>query len=941
MPNFSSSPSGLPSENTPGSTSEHVLLVTKLALPPTRSDLVARPRLMNHLHLGLHLPLTLIAAPAGFGKTTLVQTWLEDAPVSAAWVSLERSDDDLIRFWSYVFTALERVHPGSGQHALALLQGGPPQQLPPLEPILTVWINGLADLPYEVVLALDDYHLITASVIHRSVTYLIDHLPPHLHLVLTTRADPPLPLARLRARGHLTEIRAVDLQFTTEETIAFLTRTLGLQLSSEEIAVLEARTEGWIAGLQLAGLAMLGRRDIPAFLNAFTGSQRYIIDYLMEEVLARQPEPVQTFLLHTSILERLQGSLCEAVMGGAGGEVSGQAMLEQVEQAHLFLTPLDEERSWYRYHPLFAEALRHRLQRGQPDLVSQLHRRASRWYEQQNLTREAVHHALAGADFEQAARLTEQNAEQLVKHGELATLRFWLEALPAELVQSRVELGLWHGWLLAQNGQFDAAERLLQALEHRLRTSPIKPPLAVLGRAVQPPQLDEPQRLIEFVGRVAATRAFITFRRGDIPHTIQLALGALEHLPESQMSRGLVAWYLGIAYLWNGDLAAGAAALTEASRISQAAGNRYVACMAIYELAQSQARQGHLHQADQSYQRGLDVGTAQGGPQAATGPTYVGRGDLLREWNHLEEAASSLHEGIAQCEQTGNTPILLQGCVTLARVKQAQGDAAGADTLLQQIAHRLRTSHLAPLNAVQFTAWHARLALAQGDLALAGRWVQERQVRMEDELSPPREIESQTLARVLIAQQRPDEALLLVERLLALAEREGRMGNALEYLVLQALAQAACGEETEALETLARALSLAEPEGYFRLFADEGLPMVRLLVQMRARRGGGQTGSFGYREKLLEGLRSAADEAVPPPGIVPGPGVSPLAEPLSERELAVLRLIVAGCSNQEIADRLVLALSTVKWYINVIYGKLQVESRTKAIARARELHLVE
>src|SRR6266568_5074143 len=512
----------LPPGDTPGSTSEQLLLVTKLALPPVRADLVPRPRLTNQLQLGIQRPLTLIAAPAGFGKTTLLSTWLEHASLQAAWISLEHDDDDLTRFWSYVFTALSRVHPGSGTSALALLQASTLSPLPPIEIVLTVWINDLAALPHQVALVLDDYHLITAQPIHRAVTYLLDHLPPQLHLVIVTRADPPLSLARLRARGHLTEIRAADLRFTAEETAAFLTRALGLELSAQDIATLEARTAAWIARLRLAALSMGGRQDIPAFLKAFTGSQRYIIDYLTEEVLARQPKPVQIFLLQTAILERLQGSLCEAVIGEHGGEASGQAMLEQLEQANLFLVPLDDERRWYRYHQLFAEALCHRLQRKHPTLVPELHQRASAWYEQQGLTHDAIHHALAAADFEQAACLIEHTAEPMAQRGEIATLRAWLEALPDALVRSRVELCLWQGWLLALSGQYDAAERLLQDLERRLRPSPIRPLLTAMSRAVQPPQLDEPRSLIEYAGRVAATRAYIAFRRGDTPFGVNL-----------------------------------------------------------------------------------------------------------------------------------------------------------------------------------------------------------------------------------------------------------------------------------------------------------------------------------------------------------------------------------------------------------------------------------
>src|SRR6266566_9131417 len=521
----------LPPGDTKGRTSEQLLLVTKLAMPPVRSDLVPRPRLTNQLQLGIQRPLTLIAAPAGFGKTTLLSTWLEHASLPAAWLSLEQDDDDLTRFWTYVFTALALVHQGLGTSALALLQASTLLPLPPIEIVLTVWINDLAALPHEVALVLDDYHLITAQPIHRSIAYLLDHLPPQLHLVIVTRADPPLSLARLRARGHLTEIRAADLRFTAEETAAFLTRALGLELSAQDIATLEARTEGWIAGLQLAALSMQGRKDIPGFLEAITGSHRYIIDYLTEEVLARQPEPVQTFLLQTAILERLQGSLCEAVLGEQRGAASGQAMLEQLEQANLFLTPLDDERRWYRYHQLFAEALRHRLQRKHPTLVPELHRRASAWYEQQGLTHDAVHHALAATDFVQAARLIEQAFNSLLMRGEIATLQRWAAALPDELVRSNIELSVLQGWLLFVSGKNDAAELHLQDIERTFGITPVSdehseqqtiPSGAGSSAAIR--------------GRIAALRASIALTQRDLPRTITLSRLALEYLPKESMA---------------------------------------------------------------------------------------------------------------------------------------------------------------------------------------------------------------------------------------------------------------------------------------------------------------------------------------------------------------------------------------------------------------------
>ena len=655
-------------------------------------------------------------------------------------------------------------------------------------------------------------------------------------------------------------------------------------------------------------------------------------------MLARQPADVRNFLLQTSILERLCGSLCEAVTG----EPDGQVMLERLEEANLFVPSLDDERRWFHYHQLFAEMLRQRLLRTYPDRGKLLHQRASAWYAQHDLVREAVHHALAAADFALAARLIEDAAELMAKRGEIATLRSWLEALPVELLSSRVELGLWQGWLLALSGQYDSAERLLQELERRLHTSNTSSLLTRTIGSAEQPELDVSHNgLIEYAGRLAATRAFIAFRRGDAPRTIDLALQALEQLPEAPSFRGLVAWYLGIAYLWNGDLAKGAVSLTESRAISHAAGNSYAAFMATFELAQIQVRQGYLHRADQSYQQALDLIAEHGGHLSATGPAYVGRGELQYEWNHLDQASRYLQESIAQCQQTGNTAILLLGYIMLIRVKQAQGAAEETHALMQKIEHILRTHVLPPHNAASLAAWHARLSLGQGDLPSAVRWVQERKLGMNDELSPPREREYLTLARVLITQHRPDEALPLLGRLLRLAERQGRMGNALEILVLQAITSLARGDEAGAMGRLSRALLLAEPEGYIRLFVDEGAPIAHLLVQMRHRPSGDQTGSTRYREHLLALLGRAHDEDVSHSAVaVPGSGMYSSGEPLSERELEVLRLIIAGFSNREIAAQLVIAVSTVKWYVNTIYSKLQVESRTKAIAKARELNIV-
>src|SRR6266581_5991148 len=732
-------------------------LATKLHVPRPPLQLVRRPHLVERLQEAVERPLTLIAAPAGFGKTTLLSTWIEHASLPTAWISLEHDDDDLTRFWSYMFTALARVHPGSGTSALALLQASTLSPLPPIETALSVWINELATLPHEIALVLDDYHLITAQPIHRAITYLLDHLPPQLHVIIATRADPPLPLARLRTRGHLTEIRAADLRFTAEETAAFLTRALGLELSDQDIATLEARTEGWIAGLQLAALSMQGRKDIPGFLEAITGSHRYIIDYLVEEVLARQPEPVQTFLLQTAILERLQGSLCEAVMGvmrEPGGEASGQAMLEQLEQANLFLVPLDDERRWYRYHQLFAEALRHRLKRRQPAQVHELHRRASTWYEQHGLVRDAVHHALAAADFEQAVRLMEQAVDSLVRRGEIATLQRWVDALPHELILSHIELSVWQGWLLFVSGKHDAAERHLQDIE---RTFGIN--RASAEHSEQQTMASGAFNQTAILGRIAAIRASIAVTQGDLPRTIALSRLALEYLPQESMARAYVAWYLGKAHWLSGDVGAASIALVEASRVSWEVDHPYAVFLIAHDLAHLQITQGHLHQADRTYRRALQLAIQRGGHQPALGPAYVGRGNLEREWNHLDAATSLLQEGIKLCEQTGNTQVILQAYIGLAFIHQAQGDAVGASAMMRQAVQRAERLHLSQSRgAREVDAAQAWLSLMQGDETAALGWVQRCGLSVDLDLNHLREREYLTLVRVLITQRRLDEA---------------------------------------------------------------------------------------------------------------------------------------------------------------------------------------
>ena len=903
------------------------LLATKLHVPRPPLQLVRRPHLVEQLRQAMERQLTLIAAPAGFGKTTLLSAWLQDAPMPPAWVSLDSGDDDPTRFWSYTLAALDAVHSGFGAIGLSLLQSPQP---PPLEILLTSVINHLATLPGDLALVFDDYHVITAHPIHSSLAFLLDHLPAHLHLVIATRADPPLPLARLRAKGQLVEIRSTDLRFSREEATSFLSQTSGVEFSTEDIATLETRTEGWIAGLQLAALSLQGRQDISHFMQAFTGTHRFVVDYLTQEVLARQPAEVQSFLLQTAILERLCGPLCEAVTGESGG----QAMLERLEEANLFLLPLDDERRWYRYHQLFAEMLRQRVQRVQPEQVARLHQRASAWYAQHELIREAVHHSLAASDFAQAAHLIEQAFNSLVRRGEIATLQRWAAALPDELVRSNIELSVLQGWLLFVSGKHDEALLHLENIERAFGITPAAD------------ELPEPQTMprgtasqAEIKGRIAAIRASIAVTRGDLPRTIALSRLALAYLPHENISRAYAAWYLGRAYWLSGDVSAASIALAEASRVSWEVDHLYSVFMVTHDLVHVQALQGHLRQADQTYRQALQLAMERGGDLPAMGPAYVGRGNLEYEWNHLDTATSLLQEGIKLCERTGNGRAILQASITLAFIKQARGDTGGASATMQQVVQISERRHLSQHRNAQVEAFRAWLSLKQGDEAAVSRWLQHCGLSLDQEISHLREREYLTLVRVLITRRRLDEANQWLATLLRLAEAQGRAGSAIEILMLQAEALHASGEAKQALEQLSRALTLAEPEGYTRLFVDEGIPVAHMLAQLRRRPPTGQPGSTHYREHLLSLLDGTPDEGAPHPATLQ-PETYPLVEPLSERELEVLRLIVAGCSNREIADRLVIALSTVKWYVNAIYGKLQVESRTKAIARARELNIV-
>jgi ATP/maltotriose-dependent transcriptional regulator MalT len=687
-----------------------------------------------------------------------------------------------------------------------------------------------------------------------------------------------------------------------------------LALSAEEINALETRTGGWIAGLQLAALLLHGRTDIPGFIKAFTGSHRYVVDYLVEEVLVHQPEAVQTFLLQTAILERMTGSLCEAVTGNA----DGQAMLEQLEQANLFLVSLDDERRWYRYHHLFTDMLQQRVQTRIPDLLPDLHRRASAWYEQHGLPAEAVEHALSAFDFERAACMIEQIASTLIwKRGELSTLLRWQEALPEQVMHAHPRLLLDSAWALLWSGQVTALEPHLQAASLVLAASP----------GSQPDLPDMAGQTIQ--GELAAIRAELARQRGDVSGALNLAREALTSLPEdAQWLRGIVSGLLGGAYRLRGDVVAASRAYTETIRASQASGNIPVALIALGQLAQLQSMQGRLHQAAETYQEALDLAALWGiTTLPALGVARVSMGEVLREWNDLDGAERLLLEGIEYCQQRGGlAECALDGFLSLARVFQARGEVDGALRMVQQAEQIGPDSH----SAARISASRAKLWLAQGNIPAANRWA----ATLQHELNEEGELTYEhldgyiVLVRLRMVRGELTEALRLLGRLLHMAESARLIGQVIEVLVLQALSFQVQGNPPRAMLALTRAFELAEPQGYVRIFLDDGEPMLALLHHARSR-----SIAPDYLDKLFAAFGTTAQQ-------ISSPLAAVFLDPLSEREREILRLLAAGLSTHEIADELVIVVGTVRNHIKHIHSKLDAHSRLQAVERARTLNLL-
>ena len=903
-----------------------VLVATKFHVP--RAGFVPRPQLLARLAQGIGYGLTVVCTPAGFGKTTVLGDWARRSRTPAAWLSLDAGDNDPARFWRYVAEALERVRPGVGAPVAALLRG--PQQ-PPLEAVPTAIINELTSVTGggQVALILDDYHLIKAQPVHDSVTFLLDRLPPGLRLVLSSRADPPLPLARLRARGQLHELRAADLRFTVAETAAFLREVTGLDLPTASVAALQDRTEGWAAGVQLAALSLRGHSDPDGFVATFVGSHRYVLDYLTEEVLAGQPEQVLRFLMQTSVLDRLCAPLCDAVTG----QTDGQALLEELDRANLFVVPLDEVRQWWRYHHLFADLLRARLEREQPAALLRLHRTAGAWHEEHGFADEAVRHATAAGETGWAARLVERHVEALLRRSEGATLSRWLSALPAASARARPRLCLAQAVAAVTGGRLEAAEPLLADAECEFAASDDEPHEPSVGRAFSV--------LANVPASIAFLRAELARLRGDAARAADFDQQATGYLGEEDwLLRSQVAWNLAAAHWLRGELGEAERALADVVAERVAAGEGYLAMRVCYDLGQVQRALGRLGAAQRTHQRGLEIASEAGQQPPPAGMAHVGLAETLYEMNELPAAHEHATRGVALCRQLAYTQPLATGLAILARILWAQGDAAGALDAIGQAERVTLSPQVAALHN-PVPAWRARLLVARGQAAVAARWAGERVLGTGDEPSYPREREYLALARVLLAEHAPGRALGVLDRLYTLAAAQQRTDSVIEIAALRALVLAASGDLAAASASLAQALALAAPEGYVRVFADEGAPMARLLGRLAAAQRTGQVVFPGaVPQRYLERLARAFGPTAAPPTGGGATGIAGLTEPLSGRELEVLRLLAAGKSNQQIADELVVALATVKKHVGHILDKLAAANRTQAVARARMLGLL-
>ncbi len=912
------------------------LLTTKFFVPTPSHTLVTRARLFARLDEGLSRPLILVSAPAGFGKSTLIAAWVRSKPAQhppLSWVSLDEGDNDPVQFWSYVFTALDRCQPGIYQPLLSALRS----QSFSLPSLLTALLNTWVEHSEPLILVLDDYHVITEPTLHTTLASLIERLPLQIHLVLITRVDPPLKLSRLRGRDQVVEIRADSLRYTVEETDTFLSQVMSIHLEPHEVEQVVARTEGWPMGVQFVGLSLREQITPQAVLAQLSGKERSILDYLTEEVLQQQPAEIQAFLLRTSMLAQLTASLCDAVMSQAGS----QQILETLEHANVFLVPLDGERRWYRYHTLFAEALRSRLeQREEPHALHDLHRRACNWYTEHGMVREALEHALLAQDWPRAADLIELAPQVLVlgTSGSPAALS-WLRQLPSAVVDQRPRLGLYYGRLLFLAARFQEALSWLAVAEAAL----------VEAEAARRFGLSERERRA-LLGKLLSYRAVIAGHYGESQQAHSLCQQAFSFLTDQNVyEQASSASALALAALAEGEIGIALHHAFQVSTMMQTAENMGAAVSYLCVAASLLHLQGQLHAAWQTYQEAIVLGKGpQNMPFAAVGLAYAYQADLLREWNRLDEALEFALRGLHLAEQGGyNLVFLGKGYQTLVRIYLSRGELETAQATLEEMRHLPLLMQNPYQQAVLTSVEQVRLWIAGGQRERAVHWAMDLSHQKRTLAPLATEREEVALARICLLQQRASEALARLERVLERATAQQRWNQVIEVRLLQAQAYQMNQQKTEALSALTEAVYLAEPEGYLRCFLDEGAPMEKLVSSLRAQQQ--RQGPTQYLDTLLASFSSTSFHqgqphselhTAPSGSRLPHQSASPLLDPLSERELEVLRLLAQGASNQEIAEHLVVTPATAKFHVSNILSKLQARNRTQAVARARSLGLL-
>jgi LuxR family maltose regulon positive regulatory protein len=897
------------------------LFATKLAIPQVRPDAVSRTRLFDALDQAWTRRLILVSTPAGTGKSTLLADWAHRLDSPVAWLSLDADDNDPARFWRSLTAALDgaavgvRVLAAVGRRGFASEKG-----------VVTALANSLDSLLEDVTVVLDDYHAITSSPIHEGMANLLDHMPARFHFVLASRSDPPFPLARLRARGELAELRAADLRFTVEESAAFLRDVWRLDLSADSVAAVQQRTEGWAVGLQLAALSLQGRPEPESFLEEFTGSHRYVVDYLTEEVLDRQTEETRRFLLHISILKRLSGPLCDALTDRS----DSQEMLERLERDNLFLIPLDESRRWYRFHHLFRDLLRAQLERSAPEVAGELHRRAGAWAEEHDCLDDAIHHHLSSGQAERAASLVERNLAEILRRGETVTLNRWLSLLPDKAVRSHPALSVACAIMALHLGRVSEAERLLESAERSAGENSTARRFATDGGMVA-----------DVRAAAALLQAEIASTRGDPHATVRAATLAVAAMSQDEQGPRLWArWLRSLADWMGGRMESAEADFTRLLDEARASGDPHPLTTSCHTLGWIQQARGHLSAALRTYEGGLRFATEGGRflPFHA-GEAHLGIAQVLYAREELDDALEHATQAVELTRRVVEFQLPIFGLVTLARIRQGMGDPDGALREIQEACRLLPAGEVVSMWSPA-EAERARIQLFQGDVEAASTWTQERDLSESDPISYPREADYLVLARVLLATGRADRAVALLKRLDELAGSHGRTQSLIEVRAVRALALQSTGDPVGALRMLADSLSLARGEGYVRVFVDEGSPMAALLQRLVRVRppGAGAAISHAAREhamRVVQAFRARAGSRTGPVTAATG-----LVEPLTSRETEVLALIAAGRPNREIADELFVTLDTVKRHASHIFAKLGARNRIEAVARARELQLV-